>query len=184
MPRALTPAEKRAKALADRAATGTSTAVQSESVTQQSGEAVQTSARQRTRKRNVFNGTETKLRVSNQIPGYHLHIFNDIAGRIQTALDAGYEFVAPSEVGGVSVNVTDRNTDLGDKVRFLVGRTETGEPMYAYLLKIRQDWYEEDQAALEQRNMLIDEAIRSGKNTKAGTNSDGFYVPREGIKYK
>ena len=82
------------------------------------------------------------------------------------------------------MNVTDRNTDLGDKVRFLVGRTETGEPMYAYLLKIRQDWYEEDQAALEQRNMLIDEAIRSGKNTKAGTNSDGFYVPREGIKYK
>lgn len=183
MPRALTPAEKRAKALAERTATGTAQPVQSESVSNESGE-VQQSARQRTRKRNVFNGTETKLRVSNQIPGYHLHIFNDIAGRIQSALDAGYEFVTPGEVGGVSVNVTDRNTDLGDRVRFLVGRTETGEPMYAYLLKIRQDWYEEDQAALEQRNMLIDEAIRSGKNTKAGTNSDGFYVPREGIKYK
>ena len=35
------------------------------------------------KRRNVFNGTEAKLGVRNQIPGYHLHIFTDTGSRIQ-----------------------------------------------------------------------------------------------------
>ena len=31
----------------------------------------------RERQRNVFNGTQVKLTVNHQIPGYVLHIFND-----------------------------------------------------------------------------------------------------------
>ena len=75
----------------------------------------------RERVRNVFNATQAKLTVNKQIPGYHLHIFNDEPGRIQTAIDGGWEFVTPDEVGGVKDSVTSGNTDLGDKVRFLVG---------------------------------------------------------------
>ena len=96
-------------------------------------EAKQEAARTRpTRgKRSTFNGTEGKLRVGHQIEGYHTHIFNDVPGRIAQALDVGYEFVKPDEVGGTSVNVVDRNTDIGDKVRFLVGTGEKGEAQYA-----------------------------------------------------
>ena len=136
------------------------------------------------RVRNVFNATQAKLTVNHEIPGYHLHIFNDEPGRIQTALDGGYEFVSPDEVGGVKDSVVSGNTDLGDKVRYLVGSSEKGDGLYAYLMKIKQEWYDEDQAEIQKRNDLVDDAIRGGRNTKEGTSADGFYTPREGIKYK
>ena len=51
--------------------------------------------------------------------------------------------------------------------------------MYAYLMKIRQEWHDEDMAELEQKNNLTDEAIRKGNITG---NNTGMYVPKEGIK--
>lgn len=134
------------------------------------------------RVRNAFNGTQGKLTVRTQIPGYHLHIFNDTPGRIQQAIDAGYEFVREEEVGGSTSNVVSRNTDIGEKYRFLVGTGEGGEPMYAYLMKIRQEYYEEDQKELQRRNDKTDAAIRAGKLTKDGMSTEGFYDA--GIKYK
>lgn len=135
-------------------------------------------------RRGVFNGTAQKLSVYGEIPGYHMHIFNDTPGRIEEALSAGYEFVSPSEIGGVAANVVSRNTDLGDKVRFLVGTAEGGGGLYAYLMKIRQEWFEEDQSEQQRVNDRVDQAIRAGQNTKAGTSSEGFYVPKGGISIK
>jgi len=131
------------------------------------------------KRRNTFNGTETKLSVKQQIPGYHLYIFTDTGSRIQEAQDSGYEFVAPAEVGGVSENVVSRNGDLGERIRYLVNPRAEGTEQYGYLMKIRQEWYEEDQADLQAKNNRIDAAIRKGKVT--GENS-GFYVPNGGIK--
>lgn len=146
-------------------------------------EAIRTSTQRESRgKRASFNGTEGKLRIGNQIEGYHLHIFNDTPGRIAQALDVGYEFVSPDEVGGTAVNTVDRNTDIGDKVRFLVGTTDKNEPLYSYLMKIRQEFYEEDQSSLQSKNDAIDEAVRGGKLMKDGHTTDGFYKPKEGIK--
>ena len=138
----------------------------------------------RERVRNVFNGTQAKLTVNNQIPGYHMHIFNDEPGRIQTAIDGGWEFVTPDEVGGVKDSVTSGNTDLGDKVRFLVGTSEKGDGLYAYLMKIKEEWWQEDQAEIQKRNDRVDDAIRGGVNVKDGTSSEGFYTPKGGISYK
>lgn len=131
------------------------------------------------RRRNAFNGTEAKISVNRTIPGYHLHVFTDTANRIKEALDNGYEFVSPDEIGGVSENVVSRNGDLGDRVRYLVNPRATGSEQYGYLMKQRLDWYEEDQAALQQKNNQIDAAIRKGKIT--GDNS-AMYIPRDGIK--
>jgi len=133
-------------------------------------------------KRSTFNGTEGKLRIGNEIEGYHLHILNDTPGRIQQALDVGYEFVSPDEVGSVATNVVSRNTDIGDKVRFLVGTGDNSEPTYAYLMKIRQELYEEDQNALQSKIDKVDDAIRGGKITAPGHSLDGRYVPDGGIK--
>ena len=138
----------------------------------------------RERVRNVFNATQAKLTVNKQIPGYHLHIFNDEPGRIQTAIDGGWEFVTPDEVGGVKDSVTSGNTDLGDKVRFLVGTSEKGDGLYAYLMKIKEEWWEEDQAEIQKRNDRVDDAIRSGVNVASGTSAEGFYTPKGGISYK
>ena len=131
------------------------------------------------KKRNVFNGTEAKISVQTQIEGYHLHVFTDTGGRIQMALDSGYEFVKPDEVGGVSENVVSRNGDLGERIRYLVNPRADGSQQYGYLMKIRQEWYEEDQAELQAKNNLIDAAIRKGKTTP---NTEGFYMPTGGVK--
>ena len=134
----------------------------------------------RRRKKGVFNGTRGKLAIEGEIPGYHLHIMNDDRTRLQDATDNGYEFVSPDEIKGVSENVVSRNGDLGDsRVRFLVGSQENGQPMYGYLMKIRQDWFDEDQAELQAKNDKIDNAIRKG--TVTGENP-AFYVPKGGIK--
>ena len=133
-------------------------------------------------RRGVFNGTSQKLTVHGDIPGYHMHIFNDVPGRIEEALTAGYEFVSPDEIGGVAAGVVSRNTALDDKVRFLVGNDGNGNGLYGYLMKIKQEWFEEDQQSLQSRNDVVDSAIRSGQNVKAGTTSEGFYTPKEGIK--
>ena len=143
--------------------------------------AAQATPRAERQRRSAFNGTRGKLQVGHSIPGYHLHILNDTPGRIQQAQESGYEFVSPEEVGGVTNNVTSRNTDIGDKVRFLVGTTDGGEPLYAYLMKIKQEWYDEDQKELQRRNEQIDAAIRGGKLTGDGMSTEGFY--NAGIKY-
>jgi hypothetical protein len=131
------------------------------------------------KRRNTFNGTEAKLSVRQQIPGYHLHVLTDAGSRIQEAMDSGYEFVRPEEVGGVSENVVSRNGDLGERIRYLVNPRAQGTEQYGYLMKIRQEWYEEDQAELQAKNNRIDASIRKGKIT--GDNS-AFYQPTGGIK--
>jgi hypothetical protein len=131
------------------------------------------------KRRNVFNGTEAKISVRTQIEGYHLHVFTDTGGRIKEAVDSGYEFVKPDEVGGVSENVISRNGDLGERIRYLVNPRAEGTEQYGYLMKIRQEWYEEDQAELQAKNNRIDAAIRKGKITG---DDPSFYTPRDGIK--
>lgn len=170
MPKALTMEEKVARVEAKKAAEQTAPQVRT------------TTQRSKRENRTSFNGTEAKLRIGNLIDGYHLHILNDTPGRIDQALSAGYEFVSPDEVGGVASNVVSRNTDLGDKVRFLVGTSADNQPMYAYLMKIELDLYKEDQQALQTRNDRVDEAIRGGKLIKEGHSTDGFYQPEGGIK--
>ena len=169
MPRADTLDEKREKALAKLAGTTT-----------EQPKAPSIEGAPRRIKKGVFNGTRGKLVVDGEVPGYHMHIINDDRTRLQDATDNGYEFVNPDEIKGVSENVVSRNGELGkDRVRFLVGSQENGQPMYGYLMKIRQEWYDEDQVELQAQNDKIDNAIRRGKTT--GDNP-AFYIPRGGIK--
>lgn len=137
------------------------------------------------RKRNTFNGTQGKLMVNPDLldPEYHYHILNDAPGRIQAALDNGYVFVSPEEIGGISSDPTlrDHNTDLGgDKVRYLVGQADNGSPFYAYLMKQKKEWYDEDQSELQKRNDMVDISIRRGKGGDDGASTDGFYMPKGG----
>lgn len=164
MPAALTLQEKKERALA---------AQQEKATMSENNNTAESGGRTTRVRKSAFNGTRQKLSVGHGIPGYHLHIFNDsVDGRLQQALDSGYEFVSPEEVGGVSSNVVDGNTDLGAKVRYLVGSNESG-PVYAYLMKIKQEWYEEDQREQQMRNDMTDSAIRRGN--VSGVDSTGFY---------
>lgn len=126
-----------------------------------------------------LNGMRLKM-ASQEIPGYHLYWFNDETTRVQDALAAGYEFVT-SEQSALVDNVVPGNSDLSGKVRKLVGVVE-GRPLYAYLMKIKNEWYEEDERLRQSRLEELDRHIQSGDY--AGKMSDGRYVPTSGIKYK
>lgn len=138
--------------------------------------------------RGVFNGTRGKLKISDEDvrnfeeAGWHLHIFNETAGRIEDALSLGYEFVTKEEIGGVVANVVDGNTDMGNKVRFRVGQNEAGDGLFAYLMKIPTSLFIIEQRELQRKNDLRDEAIRAGKAPGRGISDEGFY--NAGIKMK
>ena len=118
----------------------------------------------RRKKNATFGGLNKKLDVDKQIEGYHLHWLNDTPGRIAGALESGYEHVKEKEVFSY--------TDSEEFVKRHVGATDTGTSMVAYLMKIRQDWYEEDQADIQAQNDKFESAIRQGK-LDAPTNSYG-----------
>lgn len=121
------------------------------------------------KKRGSFGATRTKLGVDVQLEGYKMYWMNDEVGRITDALDYGWEHVTSAET-------TSSGND--EKVCRLVGKKESGEPLYAYLMKIRQDWYEEDQSEQQKVNDAYDAAIRRGSNERV----EGGYIPSSGIK--
>lgn len=117
------------------------------------------------RKRVPMTFPVLKLEVP-EIPGYHLHWMEGTAQRLTQAEKAGYEFVDESEV---QVNETrlggdaskSGNTDLGTRVSTVAGKEVggDGQPIRLYLMKQRQEWYEEDQKILEKRNTSIAETL-------------------------
>lgn len=113
------------------------------------------------RKRVPLGTHHQKMSVPEEmIPDTHVaRWFNDKDNRIQRAIDAGYEFVKPMEGKKIGDGERDGNTDIGTKVSKIVGENRSGDPMRAYLMMIRKEWYEEDQAKKMERVNAIDEAI-------------------------
>lgn len=135
------------------------------------------------KRRGVFNGLRQKLQVFGGIPGYHLCYINDVPGNIMQAKDGGYEFVSSKEVEFGNDSVVSRNATEGTGVKVLVGTNEDNSPMFAYLMKIRNEFYEEDQADIQAYSDKINEQIRGG-NIEGSVGRDGRYIPKSGIIIK
>lgn len=107
-------------------------------------------------------------------PGYVRRWINDTKTRLHAAEEAGYEHVT-EEHDGRDVHVT----------RY-VGTNEDGSPMVAHLMEIRQEFYDEDQAAKEARNAQVDQQImRRIEPEGTGAEDRGaFYTPDEGRSMK
>jgi len=129
------------------------------------------------KKRVPFGAHRTKLQVTDEIKGYVMRWFNDQNGRIQQALDGGYEYVNKKEVPKLGIGdgqLHQENSDLNSRVSKVVSR---GEPIIrAYLMKIKKEWYDEDQVAKEQVNAQVDEALRAGR--PGGNEVENQYVPK------
>uniref|UniRef100_A0A6M3IPC0 Uncharacterized protein n=1 Tax=viral metagenome TaxID=1070528 RepID=A0A6M3IPC0_9ZZZZ len=101
--------------------------------------------------------------------GYHYRLFNDNwnkePGRIQRALNAGYEVVQ-------------------DFTAMAVGTNEDGTAIKGVLMRIPKELYEEDQKLKQKEVDLVDQAIRGGKIEKK--EGDNRYIPTryvpEGIR--
>lgn len=104
-----------------------------------------------------------------EIPGFHLHWFMNSPDRIQRAIDAGYEFVDQREIkiNNVSLggdSAASGNTDMGSRVSVVSGQEigRDGQPTRLILMKIRQEWYEEDQKLVGERSAQIAQALTQG----------------------
>lgn len=133
----------------------------------------------RPRRRPAFGSSKLGVDCSQlQQAGYYCHWINNYTGRVQDALNSGYEFVSLSEVQSAP-SIGAPTADLGDRVSRRVGVTEDGKELLAFLMKIPMEWKHENDAYYQERADSIDRAIRTG----AVENVENSYIPRDGIKY-
>lgn len=127
-----------------------------------------TSVKAAERKRIPMSVPVQKLEAPD-IPGYHLHWFNGTPERLQRAQEGGYEFVYDRDmkinaVGLGSDSTASGNTDMGSQVSIVAGSElgRDGQPIRLILMKIKQEWYDEDQKHQENRNEQVVAALKGG----------------------
>ena len=132
-----------------------------------------------------MGGRRSNLQLSEQEAkafadaGYVTRWVNDRDGRVERALAGGYEFVEPNEATSVgSYEIGKGNTDVGDKVSKVVSRGD--QVTRAYLMKIKKEFYEEDQKSKEELNSRVDEALSGGE--AGGAAIENKYGP--GVSYQ
>jgi len=107
-------------------------------------------------------GVQRQKLVLNDLndPDHRYRWVNDYGTRIQNALEGGYEFVSAEEAGQIGVrDALPTNTDLGTGVSMVV---ERGTGRRAFLMRIRTDLYEADQAAKQAEIDKVDADMRRG----------------------
>jgi len=126
------------------------------------------------RERVPFSANRKRLSLNKELDGFITRWFNEQDDRLQRAEDAGYQYVHRKEIGQVGdKDISNGNTDVNSRVSRVVGRRPDGSSIRAYLLKIRKDWYDADQAKKEEVNKRVDDAIRAG--TSGGANVQNQY---------
>jgi hypothetical protein len=105
-----------------------------------------------------------------EIPGYHTHWMRGTPDRIAQAHKAGYEYVDQQEVSLANFGVADAGeeslgTDMGSRVSVIAGGgdTDSGQATRLYLMKIREEWWIEDQEGLERRSEALAQTLRGEK---------------------
>jgi len=121
------------------------------------------------RERVPFHQSRTRLTadvVKEVSSGHVFRWFNDKADRIQRATAGGWDFVTESELEGNvgEKTVAGGNSDLSDRVSLIVGKSEAGKPMRAYLMKLSNKFWKEDKAAKAAIYDKVDDAIRGGQS--------------------
>jgi len=126
-----------------------------------------------------MGGSQLKLAVT-KIPGYVQRWFNDVGDRIETAKKAGYTHVSKAGVK-VGSGPESGHTDLGSVVSKIVGTQVNGQPLRAYCMKIKEEWYIEDQAKKALGRRDVETQIRRGHMPADKGDVSRRYVPDEGI---
>jgi len=114
-----------------------------------------TLASKRTKRRAAISGGRNVLTVQGKEPGFVYRIVNDEGDRVSQFEGMGYEIV------------TDSNIKVGD--RRVANPTRSGSPnevsvgggKKAYVMRISQEFYDEDQAA---KQAYVDETERGMKD--------------------
>lgn len=98
--------------------------------------------RRQRRKSRDYDSLDLKL-AAKPIPGFHLRWVNDTPGRLQEMEERGYTFVL--------VN--------GERQRRYAGVDKSNKKLDTYLMKIPQDWYDQDQNEKLRMNAQMEEDL-------------------------
>ena len=98
---------------------------------------------------------------TDQKQGFVRRWVNDIPGRVEKFIKAGYAVVTDKDV---AVGDTNDNKALGTGARKNVGRTRQGDGTQAVLMEIPKDYYDEDQKAKAEIVNASERAMKRGKD--------------------
>lgn len=119
----------------------------------------------RTRTARTPVGQRNVLTVHGKEEGYVYRVVNDRGDRVPQFEDAGYEIVeaAKVRVGDKRVN---RVAPSGSKAEVSVGGGDK-----AFVMRIKKEWYDEDQAKKEAYNKRVEQTTKEDalKNADFGT---------------
>lgn len=90
-------------------------------------------------------GTRNVLTVAGKDPNYEYRIINDTGDRVQAFLDAGYELVKDD-----AVRVGDKRVNKASS-EGSVSQISVGQGQKAVVVRIKKEWYDEDQQAKQAR---------------------------------
>lgn len=96
---------------------------------------------QTSRPRRTPVGSRNRISVSNQEAGYVYRVVNDLDDRVSQLENNGWEFVNASDTK-VGDTRADNASSVGSKASVSVG-----QGVKAYVMRIKKDWYDEDQQA-------------------------------------
>ena len=107
-----------------------------------------------------------KLEVLNDLPGYHLHWF--LESNVPAAIQGGYEFVNDKDIRlnqhtAATKTGISGNNDLGSNISLIGGIGADGKNESQFLMKIREEWWQDDQKVIENRNAATLAAIFKGE---------------------
>ena len=106
----------------------------------------------RSKKERTPLGQRNRLTYRDLEPGYSYRIINDKNDRLRLAQEGGYEFVESKEKLG-DTRVAG-GTPMDSRVSTPVGGGEIG-----YLMRIKDEWYQEDQQIKEDKLKKTEEMI-------------------------
>lgn len=126
-----------------------------------------------------MGGNNLKMKLPD-IPGYRTRWFNDTGERIETAKKGGYTHITKAGIK-VGTGAEKGHTDLGAVVSMVVGTQSNGQPLRAYAMKIKQEWFIEDQAKKALAVRETESQIKSGNLPGSKGDTSHRYIPEEGI---
>ena len=130
------------------------------------------------RKKRVPLGVPRLKMAVDKRDGYKRRWINDSAGRLNQALEGGYNFVPRDDATFKDEDVGNQNTSLNNAMCKVVNSDGTK----AYLMEISRSFYESDQLAKEENINKTEDGLRQGADAHGKPGTDGRYVPEEGIK--
>jgi len=106
-------------------------------------------------------------------PGYVRRWVNDTEGRLALALEGSYQYATDQSIQIGVQDIDNENRDLGARISRVVDKS-TGQK--AYLMEIKEDFYNADQRAKAKGIAETDNIIKHGKLRDI----EGQYIPENG----